>query len=306
MAQFLFTFLVYPLSFLPLGILYVVTDLFFLLLITIIPYRKNVIEQNLQRSFPEKSPAEIKRLKRQFYKHFTDILAEGVKNLSISKRNLQKRIVVRNPELMEELYAKNKSVLLVSGHFNNWEWLITAQNLLFKHQAVGIGTPLSNAFWDQKLNELRARFGMIILNSKTVKTNFEQLKNERIATLILSDQSPGDSLKSYWMTFLNQQTAILFGCELLAHTHNHAVVFFVMHKVKRGYYEMELKLITEEPKTMNWGEITEKHTRLLEAEIRSNPTHWMWSHKRWKRTVPEDLAALKEKQRTDFESKMRN
>lgn len=302
MSSFLFHTLIYPLSFLPLRVLYLFGDLFYFILISVFPYRKKVIDGNLKRSFPEKSEKEIKQLRRKFYRHFADILMEGVKNLSISQKELKRRIQVKNPEVMQALYNQKKSVLLVSGHYNNWEWLITAQNVLFPHQAVGIGTPLSNPFWDQKLNELRSRNGMIILHSKNVKINFEQLKNDCTATLILSDQSPGDSKKSYWMEFLNQQTAVLFGCEQLAHTYNQAVVFYHMRKVRRGYYEMELQLITDNPSSCSWGKITEKHARLLEKVIQENPAYWVWSHKRWKRDVPENLEELKEEQRQKFEA----
>ena len=305
LAKIAYYCLVYPISLLPLRIIYLFTDFFFLLIVTIVPYRKKVIEGNLKQSFPGKTDKELRRIKIQFYRHFTDLLAEGIKNLSISARQLRKRIFVQNPEVMTDLFNRKKSVLLVSGHYNNWEWLITGQNLLFFHRAVGIGMPMSSDFWDKKVNARRARFGMKILHSKNVKENFEQMRNECFATLILSDQSPGDSRKAYWMEFLNQQTAVLFGCEQMAHTYNQAVVFFVLHKRKRGHYSMELKLITDNPSEMNWGEITEAHTKMLEQEIMAKPQFWLWSHKRWKRDIPSDLEALKETQKSSFDARFK-
>lgn len=305
MSAILFYVFVYPLSFLPLKLIYVVSDLFYFITVFIFPYRKKVIIQNLKRSFPALNEREIRQLRNKFYRHFSDLLAEGIKNLSISETELRKRIHVENPEVMMDLFEKNKSVLLVSGHYNNWEWIITSQALLFPHQAVGIGMPLSNKFWNDKLNALRARFGMKIIHAKIVKETFLEMKNTPIATLILSDQSPGDSTKSYWMNFLNQQTAVLYGCEQLAHTYNHAVVFYALRKVKRGYYSMHLELITEEPSTSGWGEITEAHTRLLENEIKANPAYWMWSHKRWKREIPEDVEALRVIQKRKFEENLK-
>jgi len=296
---------VFPISLLPLRIIYLFSDLFYLLLISVIPYRKKVIYENLKRSFPNKTESELKRLQRKFYRHFTDILAEGIKNLSISENELRKRIKVVNPELMQNLYQKNKSVLLVSGHYNNWEWLISAQAFLCPHQAVGIGMPLSSKFWDKKLNEKRARFGMKIIHSKIVKDFYEKPIEQPIATLILSDQSPGDSHKAYWMEFLNQQTAVLFGCELLAHTYDQSVVFFSMKKLKRGFYTIEFELIAEHSSKMKWGEITEKHTRLLEKLIQSEPSQWIWSHKRWKRQIPENLQELKNQQEHSFYDKFK-
>lgn len=294
---------VLPLSYLPLFLLYLITDVLYLFLITIVPYRNKVIETNIRNSFPHLNVKERKRIKRKFYRHFTDLLAESVKGLSISEEALRKRLIVSNPEIMQDLYSKKKNVILVSGHYNNWEWLVAGQGLLFKHAPVGIGMPMTSKFWDEKINERRSRFGMKVVHSKNYKNELKSLTNELVAVLLLADQSPGNSSKSYWMEFLNQPTAVLFGTELMAHEMNYSVVFFMLRKKSRGRYEMELSLITEEPKNTEWGYITKKHTQLLEQEICEQPYYWLWSHKRWKREVPTDLEELKIKQRERFNEK---
>jgi KDO2-lipid IV(A) lauroyltransferase len=234
------------------------------------------------------------------------MLVEGIKNLTISKQQLKKRMVVRNPELMQELYDEKRNVILVSGHFNNWEWLISAQNLLFKHQAFGIGMPMTNKFWDKKVNQRRERFGMQVINSSNYQIKFRTFKKKPFAVLTLGDQSPAHSTKSYWLNFLNQETAVLFGTEHMANDYNFAVVFFVIYKVKRGYYELELRLLTKDAKSLEWGQITEQHSKMLEEEIIKKPAQWLWSHKRWKREIPHDLATLKRKQKKYFEERFRN
>ena len=298
-SKILYYLVVNPVSHLPLRVMYIFTDFIYLLLITIVPYRRKVVRKNLINSFPNKSKKELRKIERRFYRHLTNLLAEGIKNLNISEKALKKRFSVVNSEVLEELYNQNKSVLLVSGHYNNWEWLITAQNLIFSHQAVGIGMPLSNSFWDKKINEKRARFGMKIIHSKIVNSFFNNNK-ECIATLILADQSPGETNKCYWTEFLNQQTGVVYGPELLAHKYNHAVVFFHIKKIKRGKYSMELELITDAPRTTKWGEITTAHVRLLEEIIVERPENWLWSHKRWKREVPDNLEELKKVQYEKF------
>lgn len=305
-AKFAYYFLVLPLSYLPLGILYIFTDFFFLILATVFPYRKKVIEENLKRSFPNKSPKELKQLKRQFYLHFCDLLAEGIKNLSISKKELSRRFKVNNPELMDDLFSQNKSVILVSGHYNNWEWLISSQSFLFKHQAMGIGMPMTSKFWDKKINERRMRYGMKVIHAKNFKDEIQKNSEYPIAILTLADQSPGDSTKAYWTKFLNQETAVLFGVEQMAHTYDFAVVFFATRKVTRGYYEMDLKLITDNPRKLEWGSITEKHLHLLEKEIIDKPEHWIWSHKRWKREIPSNLDLLKKEQHAKFNERFKS
>ena len=299
MAALAFYIFVLPLSYLPMGFSYLLADLFYLILITVFPYRKKIIDGNLKRSFPGLTPTEILKLKRRFYRHFSDILIEGIKNLSISKRELKRRFTAKNPELMQELYAKNKSVILVSGHYNNWEWLITSQSFLFPHKAYGIGMPMSSKFWDKKINSLRQRFGMKVINSGNFKEAIEE-SDEPIAILTLADQSPGDSNKSYWMNFLNQQSAILYGPEYMAIKYNMAVVGFIIRKVKRGHYEMELKLICDDPIKTKWGEITEEHIKMLETAIIEKPEQWIWSHKRWKRDLPTDMDKLRQEQYEKF------
>ncbi|MFA5573477.1 MAG: lysophospholipid acyltransferase family protein [Brumimicrobium sp.] len=297
--------LVYPLSLLPLWVLYRFSDFFYLLLITIIPYRKKIILKNLRRSFPEKSEKEIQKIKRDFYRHLSDLLAESTKNLSLSKEKLQKRFVVENKEIIDQLYQNKKSVLLVSGHYNNWEWLISAQNLIFSHQAVGVGMPLTNGFWNKKLNTKRARFGMEIIHSANVYDFFDN-NQKVIATLVLADQSPGDSKKSYWTNFLNQKSGFVFGPELLANKYDHAVVYFEIIKEKRGYYRMRLKEITTEPRETEYGEIILKFTELLEETIQKAPEYWLWSHNRWKRDIPNNLDVLHDKHKLEFEKRFRN
>ena len=306
LSKILYYLVVLPISYLPLWVLYIVSDLLFLLLLFFIPYRRKVVRMNLKNSFPDKTNQELRTIERKFYRHFTDLLVESVKNLSISKKSIAKRVTVKNPEVLDKLYDKGKSVLLVSGHYNNWEWIITTQNTLFKHKAFGIGKPLTSTFWDKKINARRSRFGMTVIHAGNLKQNLKNDKNNPIATLILGDQSPGDSHKSYWMNFLHQDTAVVFGTEQLANEYDFAVVYFILNKVKRGYYQMELKLVTEEPRTLDWGEITEKHTKMLEKDIQEKPEFWIWTHKRWKREKVKDIHSFKQQQIEKFNKRYRS
>lgn len=299
MGKIAYYMIILPISFLHLRVLYVLSDIFYILTVSLIGYRKKIIDINLKNSFPELTESELKTIRRKFYRHFSDLLVEGIKNLSMSENELKKRFRVLNPEIMNSMHANGKSVILVSGHYNNWEWLITSQAFLFNHRALGIGMPLSSKFLDKKINQRRQRFGMKVINSKNFKAEINNCSSP-VAIMTLGDQSPSDSNKSYWMNFLNQPTAVLFGTEQMAHEFDFAVVFFEIKKVKRGYYEIELKLITENPKSMKWGEITEIHTGLLERLIRERPEFWLWSHKRWKRKVPKDIDVLRKNQQIKF------
>jgi KDO2-lipid IV(A) lauroyltransferase len=303
MSAILYYCVVYPLSLLPLWILYRISDLLFLLFISIIPYRKKVVQSNIEKSFPDVSPRDQAVLVRGFYRHFSDLLVESIKNLSISKEELLRRMKVVNPEVLQELEKKGKSVLFVSGHFNNWEWFITSQALLVPFESYGIGMPLSNGFWDKKLSERRQRFGLKVVNAKNYKEMFQ--KEKAVSVLVLSDQAPADARKSYWMEFLHQPSPVLFGVEKMANEFDLTVVYFTMKKVKRGQYSVEFQVLTEAPKSLPYGVLTEKHVQLLEESIIEQPCNWLWSHKRWKREVPADLDALKAAQKSKFDEKYR-
>jgi KDO2-lipid IV(A) lauroyltransferase len=290
-------------SYLPLWFLFRISDLFFLILISVFPYRKNVIETNLRKSFPELSNYEIRILRNKFYRHFADLVIEGIKNLSISKGELAKRFKLKNPEIVAEVISKNQSLMLISGHYGNWEWMITSLATWFDCKTVGIGMPLTNSFWDKALNKRRSRFGLHVAHSGNYKVIIN--RDEANVILVLSDQSPSNSENAYWMEFLNQQTAVLFGAEFMTNDQKFVPVFFKTTKVKRGYYEIELVPFEGVLLQTKYGEITEWHTRLLEKTITSQPEFWLWSHKRWKREIPAYLEELRKSQEERFSARFR-
>ena len=293
-------------SLLPLGIIYGIGHFFYFVLLYLIPYRRKVVSKNITRSFPEMPKKERVKIVKSFFRYLTFLLAEAVKNLTINEESLKKRKKVRNPEIMTALYEQNKDVLLLSSHYNNWEMLITAQDLIFEHQAVGIGMPLSNKFWDNKINERRERFGMKVVNANNYKAVLQEYQNQPTATLILGDQSPGKDENCYWTNFLHQETAFFFGAEILANQLDAAVVYAVLHQVKRGHYELELRLITTEPQKEDYGKITEDYIRHLESDIIKHPPNWLWSHKRWKKAIPKNLSELKSNHKKRFEDRFRS
>lgn len=279
--------------------------LLFLILYQLVGYRKKVVLSNLSRSFPNDTPAQIKEKAKTFYWHLSTVFIEAIKNLSFSADALKTRITYTNPELINELQAKGRNILLVGGHYGNWEWLITSLGIHFPSNLYGLGMPLSDSFWQQKLTERRERFGLKVIHSKNYREQLFKETNQPFILLMLADQSPGDSNKSYWMEFLNQPSAIPFGTEALANETDAAVVFLNLSLNRPGYYSLTFECITDTPKSLTFGKLTESYTNRLETAINSHPSLWMWSHKRWKREVPEDLIGLRKEQETRFNKKYR-
>lgn len=287
----------------PLWFLYRISDFFYLLLISVFPYRKKVVEFNLSNSFPDISKKEIRKLRNKFYRHFADLVVEGVKNLTISKKELSYRFVLKNPEIVNGYIMQNQSVMLISGHYGNWEYMITSLAPWFECKTIGIGMPLTNSFWDKALNERRSRFGLKVAHSGNYKVVINPSDSKVI--LVLSDQSPSNSENAYWMNFLHQPTGVLFGAEFMANDQKFIPMFFQINKVKRGFYEVEIIPFENTVNESYYGQITEWHTSLLEKLIQNKPEFWLWSHKRWKREVPSNMEELKKNQKERFNKRFR-
>lgn len=268
---------------LPLWLLYGLSDFARLILFHLFGYRKEVILSNIRGSFPEKSEKEIKAIANEFYKHFCDLIVESVKGFSISEKQVCKRVVFSNPELANEIYEQGKSLIITGGHYGNWEWYALAAPLYHKHKILGIYKPLKNEYFDKKIRDTRARFGLELISMKKVKQYYEDHQDTQFACVFATDQSPSSVKKCYWLDFLNRETAVLTGSELMARKYNHPVIYGEITKVKRGYYQLNYKHVSLDPSKTEEQEITKIHTKLLEETILQEPPYWLWSHKRWKR-----------------------
>lgn len=288
MDKVLYYLLLKPLSHLPFSLLYLFSDLLYFLLYKVLGYRQKVVRTNLQNSFPEKTPGEIKNLERAFYSHFFDLIVESVKLFSISKEELNRRSRILNPEVLDRFYDEGKSIIIVGSHYNNWELGAAILSNQVKHHIIGIYSPMSNKFFEDKILRSRSKFGMEMLSTKKVKEGFESHKNELTATIFATDQSPTYSKNVHWTLFLNQPSAIPLGAESYAREYNFPLVYMFITKVKRGYYEMEARVLEANPTQTRPGEITERHVRWLEDRIKDTPQFWLWTHKRWKRKMKEE------------------
>jgi KDO2-lipid IV(A) lauroyltransferase len=276
-------FLVKVLSLLPLQILYFISDIMYLFINYVIKYRKKVIYNNLKNSFPDKTDNEIKKLVKKFYRHFCDSLIETLALVSMSEKEIKKRMRYRNLEILDKYYKENKSVCAVFGHYGNWEWL-AGLPFYCKHQVYAIYLPLTNNFFDELIKNARSKFGAKCIKKQSALYKIIENHNKGILTLtfFLGDQTPMHNEIGYWTNFLNQDTPVYLGVEKISKKTNQAVVFFKISKIKRGFYETEIINIEENPCNTDEFEITEKHVKLLESIISEKPEYWLWSHRRWK------------------------
>jgi len=271
------------LSLLPRFMLLLIGDFLFFILYHVAGYRKKVIYGNLQRCFPEMSDAERKQIARKYYHHLADIILESAVATYYPKKRLEKMYRFSNPELLHEHYRAGRHVIIVTAHYNNWEWA-PPLSYTFGHKLLAIYKPLRNKYFDREFRKNRSRFDAHAVPMKSIGRVLFEYDREKVPTLsgMVADQRPLKNQPQHWTTFLGQETGVYLGSEKLARKFDAVVVFMKVRKIKRGRYSTEFVLITDQPKSEPEFAITEKHTRELENLILEEPAYWLWSHKRWK------------------------
>lgn len=286
-SKLLFYLVILPISKLPFGVLYLISDFLYLVLYKVIGYRTKVVRANLENSFPDKSGAEIKELEAKFYSHLCDLVVESLKAFSISLEDAKKRMKDRNIEVVNQYHKQGRQVVLVGGHYGNWELFAITIGATTEHETIALYTPLKNKFINEKITESRSKYGLGMLSIKEIKSKLTDINSGLYAIIFGADQSPRKTQRAYWMKFLNQETGVQFGTEKFAKEFNAVVIFTNIYKVKRGYYELQYDVITEQPNEEELGYISKTHTQMLEKVIQAQPEYWLWSHKRWKHKRPE-------------------
>ena len=275
------------LSRLPWWFMYGLSDVLYVVACHIIKYRRKVILQNLRNSFPEKTEVEINRIAKGFYRNLSQIIVEILKAPSLTEAEMKRRVVINNQEVLTDYLSEGQTIVAVTSHLANWEYLLLGQQLqLLPYNVDALYQPLSNPLFDKLMRQIRGRFGAVMVPSRQVMRQVVKNRQEHKTVLLamVADQSPGKQA-SYNTLFLNQKTLFLHGPEKIAKSGNFPVVYAAIYRVKRGHYAVDLKKVAEPPYSETGNEVLEIYSKLLEADIIRNPSDWLWSHRRWKHKV---------------------
>lgn len=271
----------YLLSFLPLRVLYLISDGLYVLVYHLAGYRKKVVLQNLLQAFPEKTGEERIRIAKKYYRNLTDMMVETIKLLTMSKESLHKRFHC-DLSVLHGLYGKGKSCQLHLGHTFNWEWanLFCMQGTDYPFLVVYM--PITSKAVNRLFLHFRTKFGSVMIPANNMKNSMQPWLDQQYLLALVADQNPGDPRRSYWYPFLNKMTAFYKGPEIGARRNNIPVAFVNIQKIRRGYYNAKIDLAFEFPNEVPEGRITETFVNYLENNIKKQPEGWVWSHRRWK------------------------
>ncbi len=285
--QFLVFILTFPflwiISILPFRIFYWLSDCIYVLVYYIVGYRKKTVRENLALALPHLSDKERLEIEKKSYHHLCDMFLEMVKTMTISSEEMNKRFKITNLEVIKEYEKKGKSIMLIASHYASWEWLITL-NQKISFLGVAVYKKLANKHFDKLVRDIRSKYNTeLVPTSKTIPLIANNQKNNiQCVYGLASDQSPKADRIFHWESFMGVEVPVHTGPEILAKKYDMTVVFAKVKKVKRGYYELTIIPLSDNPKSIPDFGITHIYIKEVEKQILEAPEYYFWTHKRWK------------------------
>lgn len=285
--QLLIFLLIYPIllfiSILPFRILYTLSDISYIVVYHVFGYRKKVVRENLALVLPHLSDEERLIIEKKSYKHLCDMFLEMIKTMTISEQEIDKRFVFKNLEVCKIAESEGKSIALLCGHYASYEWAVSL-NRKISFKGFAIYKPINNKYFDRLVQKIRSKFNANLISIKETKEVIESnyLNNVKSLYGFASDQSPQLKPKMHWSTFMGIEVPVYTGAEMLSKKFDMNLLFLNIKKVKRGFYEAELEVLSKNAKEVPDYEITDLFLRKVEQQILEAPEFYLWTHKRWK------------------------
>lgn len=279
--------LIYPflwlISILPFPVFYAFSDVVCFLIYRIIGYRKKTVRYNIALALPHLSQKEQRKIERKFYSHMCDLFLEMIKTLTLSKTAIQKHFIFKNIDLYHNYEAKNKSIVILYGHYASWEWS-TSIGLYSKFRGIGVYKKIKNKYFDKLVQNIRSRYNAELVDTKnTIKIVTEnQRKGLKAVYGFISDQNPKPNKALLWDNFMGHKVPIHTGGEVLARKLDMNILYLKIEKVARGTYEATFVPLSDNVNESPEFEITKRFMREVEKQILAKPEYYFWTHKRWK------------------------
>jgi KDO2-lipid IV(A) lauroyltransferase len=285
---FILNILLALIGLLPFKILKLLSKVIRIFLYQIIYYRRDVVNLNMIYALPYIEEDQFIATEKGFYKHFSELILEIIKGFYISLQELIPRVNIdrASKELLLKLSAENKHIVMMMGHYGNWEWPLLVIQQYTSLKSFAFYAPLSFKALDQLIKKKRERFGTTMIDATRAK-EFETLwKSQASIISLVGDQSPTGRTRTHDTRFLSLETKFFNGGERFAKSLDAAVLYVRLQKKGMGQYDVQLELITNDACKEENGVVTEKYARVLEQDILLQPEYWVWSHKRWKGSIP--------------------
>lgn len=239
---------------------------------------------NLQLAFPEKTTIWHQKTARDSYRNLGIVLAEILSFPHLNNSKLEKLIRFKNIELLQNAYSCNKGLLLLSGHYGNWELLAYSAGLLSNISINVVAIQQHNHYADEYITRFRTRHNNAVIPTANAAKKIVQTLLNHKAVAMLADQA-ADGTKDIFIEFFGRPAATYEAPAALALKFGVPIIIGFAKRNDDGIYSVELEEITLDDLEYSKDgiiELTKRHVAALERAIRDKPELWAWQHNRWK------------------------
>ena len=271
---------------LPMWVLYAFSTFLYLLAFYVVRHRHHVIREQIRKVFPDLSDAEQVRIHKRYLRNFCDVLMEVVKSVSMRADDMRDRMRIVNLEAARRHLDAGQSVMFVTSHLCNWEWLLHGMALQLGYPVDAAYKPLHDQWAERLMLKIRSRFGARLVPAKELLADFLKRRGIVRALAMNADQAPVSTDKRYWTRFLGQDTAFYVGADQIARATRLPVLYVSMRRIRRGYYVADLQPLWDGREATEPNTVTERYARACEIDVLESPADWLWSYRRWRLKKP--------------------
>lgn len=269
----------------PLRRLYRLSDFLAWVVRDVARYRREVVDHNLEIAFPELTQKERRKIAKDFYSYFCDLILEAPRMMTWSEEEMKEHITFEGIEQIREDTASERNFTLYIGHYGQWEWIPSIALWLPGVTCAQIYSQLHDPVSDQIILANRQAHGS---KSVEMRDTLRYVLSARqsgkpFGVGYVADQSPSADKLHHYINFFGRQVPTHVGAEKITRRLNLTAYFLDMHRERRGYWKVRVIPMPYDKGDDQGGfTLTQHFYVLLEEMIRREPAYYLWSHKRFK------------------------
>ena len=253
-------------------------------------HRRNGM-RNLAIAFPERPLAERRRILRHSIENLGRSMAELVHLPRLSDDALRRMVRFEDEAWWEEAIGRQRAtgVLVLSGHFGNWELLVYAHGRR-GHPVAMVHRTIANPLIDRWVNALRERAGTRLVRKSRAAAGVLRAMRRHELLVLPFDQNSTRAL-GVFVPFFGLPASTNSGVARIALRAGAPVVpVFIVREGRRARHVVHVLPILEAEHGDDFEadvvRNTARFSRVFEDMVRRHPEQWLWLHRRWKTRPP--------------------
>ena len=251
-----------------------------------VPIRRSLTLDHLRQAFPEKSPEELKRIALSAYRNLVISLLEVFWFSRLTPETLKDLVCMPDTGPLDRELKKGKGLIMLGGHFGNWELIAIAVGLLSGHPLTIIVQRQRNKYVDAFMNRNRTLFGNTVVEmEKAPREIIGTLRNNGVVAMLADQSGPQDGL---FVNYFGRPASTHRGPAVFSVRTGAPIIMAFILRQPDGKYKVEFESVKTEDlngsETEKVEKLTARHVAVLERYASRYPDHWLWMHKRWKHT----------------------